>query len=181
MYQDVDLTLHISEKVRAKHWTEPMKMLETGKITEQDFWQQFLTATQVKTELPPTSLLARKFIARFQINQDVVQIARELRTKHYTVGVMSNTIAPHLAFMRTTHLFDLFNPLIFSNEVGVAKPNPQIYTIILNTLKLQPEEVLFIDDLLENVEGANRVGIHGILYLNAEKLREDIKALGVEL
>ena len=181
LFQDVDQTLHISSNLRAKFWHSPMKLLEIGEITESEFWQRLIEDTKASGELPEESLLLRKFEKEFHINQQVVRIARELKSKDFQVAVLSNTISPHSKFMRSTHLFDLFKPVVLSNEVGVAKPNADIYQLVLKKLKLSPEEVFFVDDRPENVEGANRVGIHGILYKDPQTLREVLKKLGVNL
>jgi len=181
LFQDVDQTLHLSSNLRAKHWHSPMKLLEVGEITEAEFWQKFLEDTKALGELPKESLFLRRFEQEFHINQQVVRIARELKTKGFQVAVLSNTIAPHSKFMRSTHLFDLFKPIVLSNEVGFAKPNSEIYELVLKKLKLNPDEVFFVDDRPENVEGANRSGIHGILYKDPQHLREALKKLGVSL
>lgn len=72
-------------------------------------------------------------------------------------------------------IFQLLDGQVVSGEEHVVKPDPQIYNILLNRYSLNPEECIFTDDRAENVEGAQRLGIHGIVFQNAEQLREEIK------
>jgi putative hydrolase of the HAD superfamily len=66
----------------------------------------------------------------------------------------------------------LFDHLLFSARIGAVKPEPAAFQAALETMSLRPEEVVFIDDRQENVEGAIRCGLRGILFTSADQLRE---------
>ncbi|HMN12225.1 MAG TPA: HAD family phosphatase [Bellilinea sp.] len=70
-----------------------------------------------------------------------------------------------------------FDYVIFSAEIGMRKPNPEIYHHILELVDAKPEEAIFVDDLLDNVEGANRVGIHGVHFKNPDQAIAEVEAL----
>lgn len=73
-------------------------------------------------------------------------------------------------------LFGYFEGLVFSGELGIAKPSADIFEYILGKYNLKREECLFIDDREINIEGANKVKIKGYLFDgNAEKLRQYIQ------
>ena len=74
-------------------------------------------------------------------------------------------------------IFQLLDGQVVSGEEHVVKPDPKIFNILLNRYGLNPEESIFTDDRAENVEGAQQLGIHGIVFQNAEQLREEIGKL----
>ena len=57
------------------------------------------------------------------------------------------------------------------------KPQPEIYQFALETIGVAPEETVFIDDFIENVEGAQTVGIHGILFTSPAQVRSELSGL----
>jgi putative hydrolase of the HAD superfamily len=71
------------------------------------------------------------------------------------------------------HQFDV---LVWSFQLRMAKPDPAIYRYTLNKLGTQPEETLFIDDKLVNIEAAQALGMKGIEFSTVEKLRADLIA-----
>jgi FMN phosphatase YigB (HAD superfamily) len=62
---------------------------------------------------------------------------------------------------------ELFDPILYSHEIGVVKPDEDAFRITLSTLGAQPGEVFFIDDASHNVESAQRLGIRAHLYIDA--------------
>jgi putative hydrolase of the HAD superfamily len=78
-------------------------------------------------------------------------------------------------------LFKSFDPLIFSCDVGFRKPDPKIYEIALEKLKCDPEECIFIDDKKRNSDGAEKLGMKGIVFEEVSKLIEDLSNFGVKI
>ena len=64
---------------------------------------------------------------------------------------------------------------IFSYTIKMIKPEEKIYRTLLDRFQLKPEECVFIDDTAQNIEGAEKLGIHGICFHNIEQAREDLK------
>jgi putative hydrolase of the HAD superfamily len=62
----------------------------------------------------------------------------------------------------------LFDPIVYSHEVGVEKPDPEIYRLTLDQIGVHPAEAVFVDDVLVNVEGAQRLGITAIHHTTTE-------------
>ncbi|RIX28970.1 hypothetical protein D1781_14045 [Amnibacterium setariae] len=58
----------------------------------------------------------------------------------------------------------LFDPILYSHEIGVSKPDGRAFAIALAQMDARPHEVLFIDDVDENVESARRLGLHAHLH-----------------
>jgi FMN phosphatase YigB (HAD superfamily) len=59
----------------------------------------------------------------------------------------------------------------------LIKPGPHIYQLALETVGCAPEEAVFIDDFIENVEGARDVGIHGILFTSPQQIKISLNEL----
>jgi len=70
--------------------------------------------------------------------------------------------------------------LVWSFQLGIAKPDPEIYRHTLAKLGTRPEETLFIDDKLENIEAARALGMKAIQFFSVEELRADLIAAGLD-
>ena len=68
---------------------------------------------------------------------------------------------------------------ILSYKEHVIKPQPEIYDLLIKRYNLVPEECVFMDDTLVNVEGAEKAGIHGIHFQNKEQAEKELHELGV--
>ena len=69
---------------------------------------------------------------------------------------------------------------IFSYEIKEIKPDAAIFAALFKKYNIKAEESVFLDDLAANIEGAKRVGMHGIVFTGIEEAKEALKALGVE-
>ena len=75
--------------------------------------------------------------------------------------------------------FGRFRDIVVSGEEKLLKPDPAIYYLALDRFDLKPEQALFVDDRLINVEGAEAVGMHGHLFTDAADLRARLEAEGL--
>ncbi|MBU2577891.1 HAD family phosphatase [Patescibacteria group bacterium] len=111
----------------------------------------------------------------FKVNKEVLDIALKLKKK-YKVGILSN-IDRYLAdipmHQKIYSLFDK-NLVVLSYKYGVRKPERKVYEIFLKKARVAPENCLFIDDSLDNVRAAKKLGIKAILYENPKKLKTDL-------
>lgn len=108
-----------------------------------------------------------------KIDTDKLAKIEQLADK-YQLFVMSNTNEIHIRFFnrlvgrlspqKPFHKY--FNEVYLSQEVGERKPNPGAWQVILNDHQLSPESCLFIDDKLENIQAAEKLGIVGYQNVN---------------
>jgi|SRR5208283_223920 len=106
----------------------------------------------------------------------------ECLSKHYRLGLLSNTDPIHVAKLeRTYEFFRFFPPAVrtYSCAVGASKPSPVIYQAALKACKSPAQETVYIDDILSYVEAARRLGMSGIQFQSPEQLRADLQALGI--
>jgi putative hydrolase of the HAD superfamily len=97
----------------------------------------------------------------------MVAAVREIRTGSLLTGLISNSWS-------TTHydrrlLAELFDDVVISAEVGLHKPQPDIYRLAAERLEVQPAECIFVDDLRENCEGAEAVGMTAIRFRDPQQ------------
>lgn len=100
---------------------------------------------------------------------------------HYPLVALSNTNQDHARTWRRLFPEPLscFEAIFASHEIGVRKPDPQAFQIVLDYLKKSPEEVVFIDDSAENIEAAGRLGLQVVLFENAARLENSLLGMGV--
>ena len=83
-----------------------------------------------------------------------IDLIRRLRMA-YKTAVLSNADGSLVRTLRDSHgVYDLFDDVVCSADVGMAKPDPRIYALAVRRIGLRPEECVFIDDLAQNVEAA---------------------------
>jgi FMN phosphatase YigB (HAD superfamily) len=99
----------------------------------------------------------------------------------YRLGLLSNTNEWHFEHhIRKTEVFPLFDAVTLSFRVKTMKPAEAIYRRALSDLGLAAGECAYIDDLEENVAGAERLGIRGIRYTGPEALLLSLRELGID-
>jgi putative hydrolase of the HAD superfamily len=98
---------------------------------------------------------------------DAEDVLKYFKEKGVKIGLVSNTVFPqrfHLKELERFGLFSYLDTYHFSSEVGVKKPHPDIFLKALNDLDTDPQHALFVGDrLVEDVGGAQKVGMKGIL------------------
>jgi len=109
-----------------------------------------------------------------------VAILAELRERGVPLYGLTNFSAEtyRLAFARFDFLRWLRGTIV-SGEVGVIKPDPAIYRILVERFAIDPQRAVFIDDVRENAEAAGSAGVQGIHYTGAAALRAELVTLGL--
>ena len=149
---------------------------QTGKSDEDNFWESFRMKSELAA-LPANyhELWTRKYLELSRIDYDVLSLVKELHRLGYKTPVLSNTIPPHVRVNHDRHLFALFEPKIFSCEVGHRKPEAEIYRLALERTGVAAAEAIFVDDVPRYVAAAQEVGVEGILFQNVQQLREELE------
>lgn len=146
-----------------------------GEITTQSHWQNIAA----RFGLDEKGLMDFKndFWHGDQLDEKLVAYIRNLKA-NYRTGLLSNAWSDTRKMLTLQHpCLDAFHEAIFSAEVNLMKPDPRIYHLILQKLKVLPEEAIFVDDFPENIEGANAFGIHGIQFNSREQAISEVDQL----
>lgn len=99
------------------------------------------------------------------------RLVGDLKAAGYKLYVLSNMSREFIDFLRRIPVYGLFDGEVVSCEVGVVKPEPEIYRLLLDRYGLDPAETLFIDDRPANIAAAAELGIRGQLFDHADPAR----------
>lgn len=101
----------------------------------------------------------------------------QLKKTGYNIYLLSNV--SDMGKQKIDHIpaYNYFDGFVFSFEERMVKPYVEIYQILLDRFQLKADESIFIDDRKDNIETANRLGIHGIVFQNYETLLPQLNAL----
>ncbi|MCK6624341.1 MAG: HAD family phosphatase [Anaerolineae bacterium] len=131
---------------------------------------------------PELTELRRDFFAGDVLDEALVAHIQRLRQAGYRTGLLSNfwDVARRL-WVEVYPFIHLFDGVVISSEVGLMKPDPRIYHLAAERVDVVPAEALFIDDFIQNIEGARAVGMQTIHFTNPEVAQQTLTEMtGVE-
>ncbi len=139
---------------------------DSGQISGEEYWINILRHYGLEPSGFEIAHLIREDVRSWmQINEAMIQFITECRGKMHRLAMISNMTTDSLAFIKEHFQWlELFDELILSCEIGINKPDRQIYEACLRRLNMCPNECLFVDDSIENVKGAMELGMHAIQF-----------------
>jgi epoxide hydrolase-like predicted phosphatase len=140
-----------------------LRGLETGELSESDFEATFGKRLGLEN---PDGLIDSMFVGMKPV-PSMVDAVREIRASDLMTGLVSNSWST--AHYDRKLLRELFDAVVISAEVGLHKPEPEIYLLAAERLEVEPAECIFVDDLRENCEGAEAVGMTAIRHRGADQ------------
>ncbi len=144
-----------------------------GQATQMDIWRHIASRFALDDE--KLLQLRRDFWAGDRLDEDLVQFLRCLRPKHKTAILSNAWPGARRMFIEHFGLAEAVDEFVVSSEEGIAKPDARIYRVALQRLGVQAAETVFVDDLAENIEGAQAVGMVGILFRNTAQALRDVQ------
>ncbi len=156
---------------------EEFYQLMLGRITEDIFWEAIIKKNSWKISTEDLKYSIRK---NFKEVRGTRKIIEDLRKKSYKLGLLSNHAKEWVEYCELTHNYHkLFDQRIYSYMVGSSKPDPDIFLALLRKLDVKPEECLFIDDYIKNIEAANNLGMKTIQFTSAKNLKNKLSTLKI--
>jgi putative hydrolase of the HAD superfamily len=153
-----------------------LRQLETGELTAEEFSEQFAPLLGVS----PDNLPERLF-GGIGPDEPMLDAVRRARAAGIKTGLISNSWGNGSAYDPVL-LEELFDAVVISGDVGLHKPQPEIFVLGAERIGVPPEECVFVDDLRENCEGAEAVGMTAILHRGSEGTLPQLEELlGVPL
>ena len=154
-----------------------LDLFDTGKITPDEFYEKAVKALDARVG-------REDFYAAyndvFSANAPALAAVKALQPK-VKLALLSNTDPARYGFIeRAFPEILFFDAYVLSFRVGAMKPDPRIYREALRLLDARPENALFIDDLQENLDGAARLGIKGILFTARTDLAAELEKFGLK-
>jgi len=103
------------------------------------------------------------------------QLIEDLKEKKYEIYGLTNWSMETFPTAREHFpILQMIDRYVVSGAEGYVKPNPRLFRILLDKYNLKAEECIFVDDNPDNIEGANNIGLHGILFTGADNLRKQL-------
>ena len=142
---------------------------DIGTVTEKELFNKLSEITGEDSEK-----ILHDWLGTAVINGDMINLIKELKKK-YKISLLSNASSGFInRILKRININELFNCIIISSEEGMIKPNKEIFELMLSKMKVEASKSVFIDDNIFNVEGANEVGMTGILFKDIEQLKKDL-------
>jgi putative hydrolase of the HAD superfamily len=150
-----------------------------GKMTRSDYWLDRLGVLGISDEQGRSDFKQRLHRNR-GLRPEMHRLLRELHGR-YRLAMISNSSRPDLEQYLTERrgLAGLFEVVVSSADVGLAKPDPAIYKLALDLLRIKPDQALFVDDLVRNTEAAEALEIPSIVFTTPESLRDEFVRRGI--
>ena len=152
----------------------PVHRLEIGELPGAEFERLFAArlVTEDGSPVVAAGLLQRLF-AGMAIDEKMVALVADLRAAGLRLGLLSNSWANTYP----DELLALFDAVVISGEVGLRKPDPVIYGLVLDKLAVPAARSVFVDDAPVNVTAAIDLGMHGIRHEDADRTRAALTEL----
>ena len=140
-----------------------LRMLERGVLDDEEFERRF--ASQLRIERSE-GLIDRLF-AGLEPEERMLESVRHVRSSGAPTGLISNSWGTGI--YERGRFEGLFDVTVISGEVGMHKPQPEIYLLACERLGVEPGDCLFVDDLRENCAGAEAVGMSALLHRDPDR------------
>ncbi|MDA9325145.1 HAD family phosphatase [Flavobacteriales bacterium] len=141
---------------------EIFNLLETGKISEFDF---LIEVNKLCPKASHKQILSAWNALILDLPQKRISLINNLKS-NFSIYLLSNTNVIHIneikkkiGVKKYNRFYNLFNKVYYSHEIGLRKPNPEAFNIILNENDLNVNEVLFIDDSIQHIKTAKKLGV----------------------
>jgi putative hydrolase of the HAD superfamily len=157
---------------------ECVRGLERGEIGAEDFSERFGELL----ELDPVRRagLVERMFGHILPDEEMVEAVRRARAQGIRTGLISNSMGE--GRYDRSNFPELFDGVVISGDEGMHKPEPEIYELGAERVGLAPADCVFVDDLRENCEGAEAVGMTAVLHRGADRTLPQLEELlGVEL
>ena len=123
-----------------------------------------------------TSIDVRGWLRR---SPATVALIEELHEAGVPLALLSNAPSAFGRAVERQPWSTRFRELLFSGDLGVAKPDAEIWKVLLDRLDARPSDCVFLDDRQVNVDGANLAGLEGLLWTGADRIRARLVDLGL--
>jgi putative hydrolase of the HAD superfamily len=155
---------------------ELVRELETGAIGEDEFAQGFGELLEIENRAG----LVDRIFGDLRPDDAMIDAVRRARAAGIRTGLISNSMGS--ARYDRAVFPELFDGVVISGEVGLHKPQAEIFLLGAERTGVPPEQCVFVDDLRENCDGAEAVGMTAILHRGAESTVPELeRLLGVPL
>lgn len=154
---------------------------EEGRVSPEDFFSKVKSHLGLKISINEFLPIWNKIFFLTDENNRVYQLSKRLK-RHYKIALLSNVNILHFEYLKHNFpIFDTFDPILVSYEIGFVKPSPMIYQKAIDVLGCRPGEIFYTDDRKELIDAAKELGLRGYVYKGCEQLKRDMISCGINL
>ena len=154
---------------------------EEGKISPEGFFLEVKKLLNAKITYEQFLPIWNEIFVLSQKNKDLYILAKQLK-KDYKLAVLSNINILHFEYIeKNFFVFDAFDNVITSYQLGARKPQVEIYHKTLEMLNTPAECAFYTDDRPELIEAASRLGIKAFVFVGVKQLKKDLIKAGIKI
>ncbi len=163
---------------KANGGENPLFQMERGEITEVAFLEQLTDHLEpLLGHKPEMHRFKEIYFEALEPNPEMIELMRKLKAEGYTMAMLTNNVREWEPLWRSMLPVDeIFETVVDSAFVGCRKPESKIYRLTLEQIGRDPEACLFVDDVLVNVEGARKAGLHAVHFQDNAQAISEIRA-----
>ena len=177
IYEPKDRQLVIRELFHNVEWAQ----MDLGVLTEETAEPLVMKRIPDRLKGQVQNLLHRWWAKRSTI-EGMEELVKELKENGYNIYLLSNASVSQHIYWPYFEMSKLFDGKLISCDLGIVKPNPEIYHRFTEKFVLKPEECMFVDDLPANVAAAVSCGWKGIVFQgNATDLRQRMRLENIQI
>ena len=147
---------------------------QKGEINRKELWDY--VRSELKLAPGEYSDLDERFFGGDVLDTDLVDFIRTLKLR-FKSGIISNAWSQIEEALVEWGINDAFEVVVGSGDVGIMKPEPRIFQIALERLGVEPSEAVFVDDFIQNVRGAQELGIAAIHFQGRDQVIQELEQL----
>jgi len=148
-------------------------LFSCGEISEEEFWEKSSRALNRAIPVEKEDFWIKKYEAE-PMYPEMVDFVKQLKAGRLKTIVLSNVTKPYAIITKNKGGYEHFDKVILSCFVGLRKPNPEIYSLAIKKLRIEPEKCLFIDDYKPNLESAEKLGMKTVLAKKPKQVIKDV-------
>jgi epoxide hydrolase-like predicted phosphatase len=151
--------------------------IETGRVTMEEFERELAAKLKTRGGSPVAAEgLVRRMFAGAGADARMIAAVAKARKSGIRTGLLSNSWGNRESY-EFDHFDTLFDAVVISGEVGLRKPDPEIYALAARDVGVPPEQCVFVDDIAANVRGAVAAGMVGVHHTDTDATLAELRAL----
>ena len=175
-----ELTGKTSQHIFDLFFDSPLiQSFEQGKISPEDFFAQVSRMLGLRISFEQFLPIWNQIFFFSEENKSVYALGKSLKNS-YRLALLSNINVLHFDYLKLSFpVFDIFQDIFASYQMGYIKPEPEIYSKAISSLGVLPEEIFYVDDRPELIDQAIKLGIRGFVFKGAGQLKIDLASCGI--
>jgi putative hydrolase of the HAD superfamily len=164
--EEIAAHLGITTQQLLDEWAPDVALCDRGEMTQDEFFDKLVKRFNADAE-ELQSIFTHSFLNRAKVNHEVINA---LKQPGLPVVLLSNIMPLNAKICRENGWFDHFDKVCLSCEIKAAKPDAAAYKATSDAL----HSCVFIDDRIENVEAAKKLGMHAIHFQSVDQMQKEL-------